>query len=199
MVGEYVDYLIRFENTGNYAAENVVVKDIIDTKTFDVSTLKITDASHEVYTRIDGNKVEFIFENIQLPFDDVNNDGYIAFKIKTLPTLVLGDSLKNLADIYFDYNFPIRTNEAQTTVAFPVFTKDITTEINIYPNPVTDILYLDTNENWTKAEIYDISGRIMRSVSLDNSTMNVRELESGTYFIRLKDGEKVGVVKFVKI
>jgi uncharacterized repeat protein (TIGR01451 family) len=199
MVGEYVDYLIRFENTGNYAAENVVVKDIIDTKTFDVSTLKITDASHEVYTRIEGNKVEFIFENIQLPFDDANNDGYIAFKIKTLPSLVLGDSLKNLADIYFDYNFPIRTNEAQTTVAFPVLTKDITTEVNIYPNPVTDILYLDSNDYWTKAEIYDISGRIMRSISLNGQSIDVSGLESGTYFVRLKDGEKAGLVKFVKI
>jgi len=199
MVGEYVDYLIRFENTGNYAAENVVVKDIIDTKTFDVNTLKITDSSHEVYTRIEGNKVEFIFENIQLPFDDANNDGYIAFKIKTLPTLVLGDSLKNLADIYFDYNFPIRTNEAQTTVAFPVFTKDITTGVNIYPNPVSDVLYLDSNDHWSKAEIFDIAGRIMRSISLDSSSMDVSGLESGTYFIRLKHGEKVGLVKFVKI
>jgi uncharacterized repeat protein (TIGR01451 family) len=199
MIGKYVDYLIRFENTGNYAAENVVIKDIIDTITFDVSTLKITDASHEVYTRIEGNKVEFIFENIQLPFDDANNDGYIAFKIKTLPSLVLGDSLKNLADIYFDYNFPIRTNEAQTTVAFPVFTKDINTEVKFYPNPVTDVLYLDTNENWTKADIYDIAGRIMRSISLDGSSIDVSQLESGTYFIRLKEGEKVGLVKFVKI
>ncbi len=199
MVGDYVDYLIRFENTGNFAAENVVVKDIIDTKTFNVSTLKITDASHEVYTRIEGNKVEFIFENINLPFDDANNDGYIAFKIKTLPSLVLGDSLKNLADIYFDYNFPIRTNEAQTTVAFPVFTKDITSEVNIYPNPVSEILYLDTVENWTKAEIFDITGRIMRSASLNGQSMDVSELESGTYFIRLKDGAKVGLVKFVKM
>jgi uncharacterized repeat protein (TIGR01451 family) len=199
MVGEYVDYLIRFENTGNYAAENVVVKDIIDTKTFDVSTLQITDASHEVYTRIEGNKVEFIFENIQLPFDDANNDGYIAFKIKTLPTLVLGDSLKNLADIYFDYNFPIRTNEAQTTIALPVFTKDLTTDVNIYPNPVTDVLYLDTNENWSKADIYDIAGRIIRSVSLYGQSIDVSGLESGTYFVRLKDGDRVGVVKFVKI
>ncbi|MBK8627284.1 MAG: T9SS type A sorting domain-containing protein [Saprospiraceae bacterium] len=199
MIGKYVDYLIRFENTGNYAAENVVVKDIIDTKTFDVSSLQITDASHEVYTRIEGNKVEFIFENIQLPFDDTNNDGYIAFKIKTLPSLVLGDSLKNLADIYFDYNFPIRTNEAQTTVALPVFTKDITTDVNIYPNPVSDILYLDTKENWTKADIYDISGRIKRSTSLDGQSIDVSGLESGTYFVRLRDGEKVGVVKFVKL
>ncbi|MBK8627286.1 MAG: T9SS type A sorting domain-containing protein [Saprospiraceae bacterium] len=199
MVGKYVDYLIRFENTGNYAAENVVIKDIIDTKTFDVSSLQITDASHEVYTRIEGNKVEFIFENIQLPFDDANNDGYIAFKIKTLPSLVLGDSFKNLADIYFDYNFPIRTNEAQTTVALPVFTKDITTEVNIYPNPVSDILYLDNNDNWSKAEIFDIAGRIIRSISLDDHSIDVSRLESGTYFVRLKDGDRVGVVKFVKI
>ncbi len=199
MVGKYVDYLIRFENTGNYAAENVVVKDIIDTKRFNVSTLQITDASHEVYTRIEGNKVEFIFENIQLPFDDANNDGYVAFKIKTLPTLVLGDSLKNLADIYFDYNFPIRTNEAQTTIALPSFTQDFNTEVNVYPNPVSDILYIESDENWSKAEIFDISGRILRSVSLDGQAIDVSGLESGTYLVRLKDGEKIGMFKFVKI
>jgi len=199
MVGEYVDYLIRFENTGNYAAENVVVKDIIDTKRFDVSTLKITDTSHEVYTRIEGNKVEFIFENIQLPFDDANNDGYIAFKIKTLSTLVLGDSLKNIADIYFDYNFPIRTNEAKTTIALSVSTADFTTDISIYPNPVRDILHISTEETWTKAEIYDISGRILRQLTLDGTSIDVSILESGTYFIRLKNGNKIGRVKFVKI
>lgn len=199
MIGKYVDFLIRFENTGNYAAENVVVKDIIDTKTFDVSTLQITDASHEVYTRIEGNKVEFIFENIQLPFDDANNDGYIAFRIKTLSSLSVGDSLKNLADIYFDYNFPIRTNETQSKFAFPVSTKDIPTDIRIYPNPVQNVLYIDTNESWTKAEIFDISGRILRSISLYNQSVDVSGLESGTYFMRLKDGEKVRIVKFVKI
>ncbi|MBK9735365.1 MAG: T9SS type A sorting domain-containing protein [Saprospiraceae bacterium] len=199
MIGKYVDYLIRFENTGNYAAENVVVKDIIDTKRFDVSSLQITDASHEVYTRIEGNKVEFIFENIQLPFDDANNDGYIAFKIKTLPTLVLGDSLKNMAEIYFDYNFPIRTNEAKTTIALSVPTADVTTDISIYPNPVRDILHISTKETWTKAEIYDISGRIMRSVALDTQTIDVSNLESGTYIIKLRNGDKSGNVKFVKM
>ncbi len=199
MIGKYVDYLIRFENTGTYAAENVVVKDIIDTKRYDVSTLQITDASHEVYTRIEGNKVEFIFENIQLPFDDANNDGYIAFKIKTLSTLQLGDSLKNLADIYFDYNFPIRTNEAQTTVALPSFTQEWVSDVNIYPNPVSDILFLQTEETWTKAEIFDVAGRIMRAASLSSQTIDVSTLEVGTYFVRLRNGDRVGRVKFVKM
>ena len=72
-------------------------------------------------------------------------------------------------------------------------------EDNIYPNPVRDILYLQTDEKWTKAEIYDISGRIMRVVSLDSKFFDVNGLKSGTYFVRLKNGEKEGRVKFVKM
>ena len=78
-------------------------------------------------------------------------------------------------------------------------TQDLYTNINAYPNPVSDILYLDTNENWIKVDIYDIAGRITRTVSLNGQSIDVSELESGTYFIRLKDGERLGLVKFVKI
>ncbi|MBK8627744.1 MAG: T9SS type A sorting domain-containing protein [Saprospiraceae bacterium] len=39
----------------------------------------------------------------------------------------------------------------------------------------------------------------MRSVSLDSQYIDVNGLESGNYFVRLKDGENVGLVKFVKI
>ncbi len=78
-------------------------------------------------------------------------------------------------------------------------TSDFFKIINIYPNPVKDILYLDTHEQWTKAEIFDISGRIMRSFSMFGSSIDVGGLESGTYFMRVNNGEKVGMVKFVKI
>ncbi len=197
-VGKYVDFLIRFENTGNFAAENVVIKDIIDDKVFDVSSLLITDASHEVFTRIVANKVEFIFENIQLPFEDETNDGYVAFKIKTKSTLKLGDEMKNLADIYFDYNFPIRTNETQTTIAIPSGTKDIQTEVTIHPNPVRDVLTLD-NSNWTKAEIFDISGRLIKVTGVDGYSIDVNGLDSGTYILHLSDKDKRGKVKIVKM
>jgi hypothetical protein len=100
--------MIRFENKGTAEAQNVVVKDMIDTSKFDVSSLVVTQGSHPFVTRItETNKVEFIFENINLPFDDATNDGYVAFKIKTKPSLVVGDSFSNTASIYFDYNFPI--------------------------------------------------------------------------------------------
>jgi hypothetical protein len=152
-----------------------------------------------MFARIEGNKVEFIFENIQLPFDDANNDGYIAFKIKTLPNLILGDSLKNLADIYFDYNFPIRTNETQTTVALPVSTQEEYLTMNVYPNPVEDVLNLETGTLWSKAEIYDISGHIIRATSLFGQSLDVSSLESGTYIIKLTNTENTRKAKFVKL
>lgn len=116
-VGKYVHYMIRFENTGTFPAQNIVVKDMIDTAKFDISSLVPIKGSHSFVTNITaGNKVEFIFENINLPFDDANNDGYVAFKIKTKPTLVVGNTFSNSASIYFDYNFPIVTNTAVTTI-----------------------------------------------------------------------------------
>lgn len=83
MVGKYVHYMIRFENTGTFYAENIVVTDEIDlTKYLDITSLIPLHSSHDFVTKINANKVEFIFQGINLTFDDENNDGYIVFKIK---------------------------------------------------------------------------------------------------------------------
>lgn len=63
MAGDYVHYLIRFENTGTADAINVVVKDIIDTSKFDISSLIPLSSSHSFVTRVQNtNKVEFFLK-----------------------------------------------------------------------------------------------------------------------------------------
>jgi uncharacterized repeat protein (TIGR01451 family) len=187
MIDKYVNYLIRFENTGTFAAENVVVKDVIDNTKFDISTLQVSDASHRVRTRIIDNIVEFIFDKIDLPFDDANNDGYVAFKIKTRPTLVLGDELKNKASIYFDYNFPIQTNETKTVIANSVNTLDTysTMDVTLFPNPVQDVLKFYTSENILKVEIFDLNGRLLQIRSVTNNEVNIDSLSRGTYLLKI--------------
>ena len=44
-VGKYLHYLIRFQNSGTAAAENIVVKDIIDTEKYDVNSLELVSSS----------------------------------------------------------------------------------------------------------------------------------------------------------
>jgi hypothetical protein len=205
LIGEYVHYLIRFENTGTYPAENVVVKDMIDLSKFDISTLVLTSASHSYITKIsDGNKVEFIFEKINLSFDDANNDGYIAFKIKTLPTLAVGDSFTNEANIYFDYNFPILTNKATSTFKTTLGDKDFefSKYFSIYPNPVNDVLNLSkrTSIEVESISVYDILGQLVIAVpDAENvSALNISTLRTGNYLLKIKSDKGTSSTKFIK-
>lgn len=201
-VGDYVHYLIRFENKGTANARNIVVKDEIDVSKFDLSSVIALNGSHNFITEIKSpNIVEFIFENIQLPFDDANNDGYVSFKIKTKSTLNAGDFFSNTAKIYFDYNAPIVTNTYTTTIAGSLATSEVKNDkntISIYPNPVKDILSLKSPDEVTKVEIYDVAGRVINSMGAKGNSINVSDLPKGNYLIKLFLKDKVSVQKFIK-
>jgi hypothetical protein len=200
-VGKYVHYVIRFENTGTFPAENIVVKDMIDLTKFDITTLVPLKSSHDFFTRISGNKVEFIFENINLDFNDATNDGYVVFKIKTLPTLVLGDTFTNNANIYFDYNFPITTNTYTTTVA-ALSTQDFDfgTYFTLYPNPAKDVLNIQTKQSLAinSVEIYNQLGQIVMATTNAINSVDVANLASGTYFVKVNTEKGSANAKFVK-
>ncbi|URC11319.1 T9SS type A sorting domain-containing protein [Flavobacterium sp. B183] len=206
LIGEYVHYLIRFENTGTFAAENIVVKDMIDLTKFDIATLVPTSSSHTFVTKIsEGNKVEFIFEGINLPFDDANNDGYVAFKIKTKPTLKVGDTFENDANIYFDYNFPILTNKATSTfknITLGTEDFDFATYFTVFPNPAVDVLNINTNQGIEiqSLTVYDILGQLVIAVpnAKSVSTVDVSRLTTGSYFIKVKSNKGNSGFKFIK-
>ena len=200
-VGKYVHYVIRFENTGTFPAENIVVKDMIDLAKFDIATLVPLKSSHDFFTRINGNKVEFIFENINLDFNDATNDGYVAFKIKTLPSLVLGDTFTNNANIYFDYNFPITTNTYTTTVvALSTQDFDFGTYFTLYPNPANDVLNIQTKQDLpvNSIEVYNQLGQVVLAVTNTVNSIDVTDLASGTYFVKVNTEKGSANSKFVK-
>jgi hypothetical protein len=204
MVGEYVHYVIRFENTGTYPAENIVVKDMIDLSKFDINSLIPIKGSHEFVTNITaGNKVEFIFENINLPFDDANNDGFVAFKIKTKSSLVVGDTFSNSANIYFDYNFPIVTNTATTTIAaLSVQDFVFSNYFSIYPNPVSEVLNISAKENIevSSINIYNTLGQLALVIpnAQNTKTVDVSSLTTGNYFIKINSNKGTSNTKFIK-
>jgi len=204
LIGQYVHYIIRFENSGTANAQNIVVKDMIDLSKFDISTLVPTNGSHSFVTNISaGNKVEFIFENINLPFDDANNDGYIAFKIKTLPTLKVGDTFTNDANIYFDYNFPIVTNKATSTFkTLSTQDFDFASYFTLYPNPAKSVLNISSKESieLKSISIYNTLGQLVLVVTNADkvSKIDVSSLTSGNYFIKINSDKGSSNARFVK-
>ena len=197
-VGDYLHYLIRFQNSGTAPAENIVVKDMIDTTKFDLASLQLTSTSHPQVTRITGNKVEFIFENIQLPAEQDNepgSHGYVAFKIRTKNNLVLGNTVCNSADIYFDYNFPIITNNACTTVSALGINEVENVSVSIAPNPVKNNLTISANDIISSIQIYDVQGRLI-ATQVNNSTSTTLDMSQqnlGVYFVKVitENGAKV--------
>lgn len=197
-IGDYLHYNINFENTGTAAATFVVVKDEIDTTKFDINSLQILNASHPMTTRITGNKVEFIFDNINL---GASQHGNVAFKIKTKSTLVTGNTVTNKADIYFDYNFPIITNIASTTFQIlnnPDFELD--NSVAISPNPANSIINIKCNSTIKSMQLFDIQGRILTTklVDEDQSNFDISTYSNGIYFVKVTTENGIKIEKVIK-
>lgn len=203
-VGDYLHYIIRFENSGSDLISNIVLKDLIDTSKFDIETLVPLSGSHPYYTRILANSaVEFILENIDLPINTSSNKGYVAFKIKTLPGLVNGNELTNAATLYFDYQKPLNTNIATTAIQAleiqdPVFSDFFT----IYPNPVKNNLNI-MNRNQIQIgsiSIYNMLGQLVQTfVAIDStSALDVSQLKAGFYAVKINAENASTTLKFIK-
>ncbi|MGV3696758.1 DUF7619 domain-containing protein [Flavobacterium sp.] len=200
-VGDYVHYLIRFENTGTANADNIVVADAIDPAKFDINSLVPLDGSHNFITRINTNKVEFIFENINLPFDDANNDGYVAFKIKIKPTLVVGDTFSNAANIYFDYNLPIVTDPAITTInALDIPDFNFGNIFSLSPVPAKNVLNINKKQEIQirAVNIYNTLGQVVQVNANPDAVIDVSGLQSGNYILRIITDEGSSTAKFIK-
>ncbi|WP_196890078.1 T9SS type A sorting domain-containing protein [Aureivirga sp. CE67] len=197
LVGEYLTYRIRFENTGTASAVNIVVEDEINPAMFDISTIQLIDASHNCEMRTEGNTAKFFFDDIMLSHEDEINDGYVIFKIKTLDTLELEDTIENTAEIYFDFNDAIVTNTAITTVKnLDVDSYGTDSSIAIYPNPATEILNISSINEIEKVEIYSVLGKQVAEYKFDSTKqsekMNIKTLETGVYLLKVNTsvGEK---------
>ncbi|CAM3422793.1 hypothetical protein FLLO111716_09415 [Flavobacterium longum] len=202
-IGQYLHYNIEFENLGTGEAINVVVKDIIDTSKFDISTLQVLQSSHPMRASIKDNVVEFYFENINLApaagDPPVGGHGNVLFKIKTLETLTVGDEVENKADIYFDYNAPILTDVARTSFQL-LSNPDVATDTSIivYPNPVRDIVNLSCATTIQTVEVYDVGGRLLRTaiVNAGLGSLDLSQQASGIYFLKVTSdtGQYIGKV-----
>lgn len=200
-VGKYVYYRVRFENTGTFPAEFVVVKNLIDSNSFDISTLTPIAASHPFrtemrYTDFD-QTVEFIFENINLPFDDANNDGYVIYKIKTKNNLGLGSSFSNNAKIYFDYNLPINTNTYTTTVTALGNNNFEADTVHVWPNPADSVLNVSVKSEVT-VKIYSILGQLIAEQNINNGLVDISSLISGIYVMDIVSETGNSKIKFIK-
>ncbi|MFN0031529.1 MAG: T9SS type A sorting domain-containing protein, partial [Flavobacteriales bacterium] len=114
-----MEYTIRFQNTGNAPAQDVIIADQLSTH-LDASSLHVLGASHPMVLQVaDDGLVHFHFQNIMLPdstADYMGSMGYVKYAVDMMPALSPGTTLQNTAHIFFDTNPPIVTNTTLNTI-----------------------------------------------------------------------------------
>ncbi len=199
-------YTIRFQNTGTFYAERVVIVDTIDAD-LDINSLNITAISHEMELSREGNVVFFEFDQIFLPdstTDFEGSIGHVRYEIDPLPTFSEGDLIENTAYIYFDFNEPIVTNTVVTEFGNPLSTEEASVFTSLYPNPANDRITATWGADFNpeRIQVHDLTGRlVMEEITRGSNLLelDVSDLPQGLYVIQFVSGARVAENRFVKL
>lgn len=200
--GQEIKYVIRFQNTGNDTAFTVKILDRISEQ-LDLSSFQPGPASHKYeWSIVNGNTLSFIFSKILLPDSNVNvaaSQGYVSFTMRPKGDLPLGTVVKNSADIYFDFNDPIKTNETRHQIGQPLVSlvqnpQESLFNLKATPNPFSDETQISFDSKGANEFsennfiLYDLQGRTVQSERFSGNTFLLKNkgLENGMYLFRLQ-------------
>lgn len=194
-------YRIRFQNTGNAVAYNVMIRDTIS-PLLDLSTFEMGVASHNYRLTLgEGRVLTWQFDNIYLPdstTDLAGSNGYLKFRIKPQPGLPLGTQLGNQAAIYFDYNLPVITNTALLTYSLPLVQVPSvvsSSALELFPNPAQGRVTLrlrDVLSPQLHVQVCDLRGAVLVETPLrlldDEASLDISALPPGIYLVQASQG-----------
>ena len=198
-IGEELHYLVRFENTGTDVAHNIVVVMEINDEYYSPNSLDIIHSSHNADVRLKENTAEMYFNNIML---DTSGHGNILLALETKDTLEENDFVISNADIYFDYNYPIITNDAQTTflTSLSVIENPENIHLKFFPNPTKDKVTITAKSTIRQIQFFDMTGKLLKisNVNESNSVQDVNFLSNGVYLMKVKTDDGEAITRLVK-
>ncbi|MEO8587766.1 MAG: T9SS type A sorting domain-containing protein [Flavobacteriales bacterium] len=196
---EWIDYTIRFQNTGNDTAFNIFVTDTLPAQ-LDPASVIMGAGSHP-YTWNMGltGVLSVIFNDIMLPDSNVNeaaSHGFVLFRIKPQDALLPGELIANTANIFFDFNDPVITEPSVLVAEFSTGVQaqeHREEQLALLPNPASDrITITSLSSSIIGVRLISADGRSMHAEGSRTSscTMEVAGLAPGLYFavVRLMDG-----------
>lgn len=201
----FIYYTIYFQNTGAAPAIDVKIIDEIETE-LNIEKIELISSSHNYSFRVNGRKLTWNFNNINLP--DSGSDwfgslGFVKFRIIADTALNIGDSITNAVEIYFDFNPPIYSKAVSFIVAedttvglneLHTFNSIGKTNLKLFPNPFINKTQLMLNspiDEDVLIQVFTITGNetIKINSEIINSKLdlelNLNHLKNGIYFVRV--------------
>lgn len=74
----------------------------------------------------------------------------------------------------------------------------LNTQVQVYPNPATDVLNVTKVSNNATYTIHSVSGQVVAKGKVADNKVTVSNLQKGVYIISVEDKGNVSKVKFIK-
>jgi uncharacterized repeat protein (TIGR01451 family) len=212
--GQQLQYTINFANLLNDTAD-LVVRDTLDAS-LDINSVRAGVASHPYIFRTYGQSVmEWRFPHVHFPdaiTDPLGSRGYVTYTVDQLPSLPDNTVIRNTAYIFQDSAAAVITNTTRHTIhRQELLTTNLMSYsldemgIIVYPNPVTDKLFVeitDSDVNHFLLEVSDLLGRIIyretREVGAVPAQLDLSGWASGQYTLIVTTGGKTCHLSVVK-
>jgi hypothetical protein len=179
----YQDILVGFAAKNENAADTILVDYSVSENITEWTTVGLENASLSLL--IDYQVYEIDFSSIEA----VNNNSNFKVRLRFDGENM---SLDNGDRVTFN-NFSVKGS----STTFGIL-QDANLKFTIYPNPVSDELYIVHNYNEVAFKLYSIEGKLVLKGFLDNLKINVSSLEKGLYILQLENNGKTEVKKIVK-
>lgn len=210
--GTPIEYLIRFQNTGNDTAFVVRIVDSLS-QWLDPATIRPGAASHPYIFGLTGEGIaSFTFDNILLPDSNVNevaSHGFVKFSIYPKAETPLETVIENTAEIYFDFNDAIVTNTTFHTIGDHFITVGLwqpenpAYQVQVVPNPSRGDAMITVKglpPGAIDLKVTDAYGRVVLTQYSDDNNLQINgnALPAGLYYFQVMQNEKpVGNGKIV--
>ncbi|MBL7944645.1 MAG: T9SS type A sorting domain-containing protein [Flavobacteriales bacterium] len=199
-----IEYTIRFQNTGTYLAERVV---ILDTLSADLQweTMRYIASSHQNTWYIVDGVLHVIHNDIMLPDSNTNeaaSHGFFKFSMLPKTDLVNGSTIENIAHIIFDFNTPIITPPAvfMVDVAAGVVVVDADGTMRVTPNPANDRIRVGTGSaDPLPYRIMNALGQPVMSGLLGlDGWLDIEALPKGAYVLEVRTPMARSSLRWIK-
>ena len=74
---------------------------------------------------------------------------------------------------------------------------DISNELDLFPNPTSGTITISSNITIDKLEVYDLYGKMIK-FNENLKSINIQNLASGMYFVKIYSENKIGTKKIIK-
>lgn len=195
-----IGYEIDFDNAGNvystgYFSETVDfdpgsnVYNLTATHYNDMYVLKLTSAGNFVWAVGRGGQNNDIGKAIEI---DANGNVYVAGEYGS--DMDFGSGINYTSNGMHDM-FILKLTQDSLNID-----EILGHEIAIFPNPVSEKLYISSAQNLDSIHVYDVSGRevVGALVNQTNITLDMTSYNAGVYFVQVHSVDKVYAYKIIK-